>query len=47
LADDPEQTRQLALQGATVVRQKYDQAYLASRFVSVIRQAFVEKARKS
>ncbi len=47
LANNPEQTRQLALQGAAAVSQKYDQAYLASRFVTVIRQAFVEKARKS
>jgi glycosyltransferase involved in cell wall biosynthesis len=39
LAEDPQRTRQLALQGAAAVAEKYDQAYLASRFITSIRNA--------
>lgn len=39
LADNPERTRQLALQGSAVVRKKYDQSYLAARFIASIREA--------
>jgi len=39
LEEHPDYRRQLALQGAAAVREKYDQAYLASRFITVIRNA--------
>ena len=39
LAENPERTRQLALQGATAVSERYDQAFLASRFITSIRNA--------
>jgi glycosyltransferase involved in cell wall biosynthesis len=39
LAEDPQRTRQFALQGAAAVAEKYDQAYLASRFITSIRHA--------
>jgi glycosyltransferase involved in cell wall biosynthesis len=43
LAEDPQRTRRLALQGAAAVGEKYDQAYLASRFISSIRNAFQQE----
>jgi glycosyltransferase involved in cell wall biosynthesis len=39
LAENPQRTRELALQGAQSVRQKYDQSYLAARFATTIRTA--------
>lgn len=39
LATNPEKTRELALQGARSVREKYDQSYLAGRFATTIRNA--------
>jgi glycosyltransferase involved in cell wall biosynthesis len=39
LATNPEKTRELALQGARSVREKYDQSYLAGRFATTIRKA--------
>jgi glycosyltransferase involved in cell wall biosynthesis len=39
LAEDPQRTRKLALQGASAVAEKYDQGYLASRFIASIRHA--------
>lgn len=43
LAENPGITRELAAQGAAAVREKYDQTYLASRFVTVIRNAAKRK----
>jgi glycosyltransferase involved in cell wall biosynthesis len=39
LAGNPQRTRELALQGAHSVREKYDQSYLAARFATTIRTA--------
>jgi glycosyltransferase involved in cell wall biosynthesis len=46
LAEDPNRTRKLALQGAAAVREKYDQGYLASRFVTTIRNASKREGSK-
>jgi glycosyltransferase involved in cell wall biosynthesis len=39
LATNPKRRRELALQGARSVREKYDQSYLAARFATTIRIA--------
>lgn len=43
LLEDRNRTRQLALKGARVVREKYDQPYLASRFIATLRDACDQK----
>ena len=40
LADNPNRTRELALQGAASVREKYDASYLAERFANLISRAY-------
>lgn len=39
LAEDPLRSRQLAVQGAQVVSERYDQHYLATRFIATVREA--------